>query len=185
MHRRPDQRRSLDVGVPRAGSRAAFEELFARYHEPLYGFLRRRLNNPEPAEDLAQETFIAVIRAASRHEPWALVLFFPARAVWRIPRNSPNSSGKPTGLRRTSYSWFGSSGGRAAEASWTVTDEGALALADIRTRSSSTSAEAPYIPHRRSGRRFSTPEARPQKDRIPSSDRAVPPPAWLVTERWI
>jgi RNA polymerase sigma-70 factor (ECF subfamily) len=55
------------------GSRAAFEELFARYHKPLYGFFARRLNNPERAEDLAQETFLAVIRAASRYEPRALV----------------------------------------------------------------------------------------------------------------
>src|SRR5579859_1054190 len=56
-----------------AGSRAAFEELFARYHKPLYGFFGRRLKNPERAEDLAQETFLAVIRAASRYEPRALV----------------------------------------------------------------------------------------------------------------
>ena len=55
------------------GSRAAFEELFARYHKPLYGFFGRRLNNPERAEDLTQETFLAVIRAASRYEPRALV----------------------------------------------------------------------------------------------------------------
>ena len=56
-----------------AGSRAAFEELFARYHKPLHSFFGRRLNNPERAEDLAQETFLAVIRAASRYEPRALV----------------------------------------------------------------------------------------------------------------
>jgi RNA polymerase sigma-70 factor (ECF subfamily) len=56
-----------------SGSRAAFEELFARYRKPLYGFFRRRLNNPERAEDLAQETFLAVIRAVSRYEPRALV----------------------------------------------------------------------------------------------------------------
>src|SRR5579859_2391603 len=55
------------------GSRPAFEELFNRYRQPLYGFFRRRLNNPERAEDLAQETFLAVIRAASRYEPRALV----------------------------------------------------------------------------------------------------------------
>jgi len=55
------------------GSRAAFEELFARYHEPLYGFFRRRLDGSERAEDLAQETFLAVIRANSRYEPRALV----------------------------------------------------------------------------------------------------------------
>jgi RNA polymerase sigma-70 factor, ECF subfamily len=55
------------------GSREAFEELFARYREPLYGFFRRRLENRERAEDLAQETFLAVIRATSRYEPRALV----------------------------------------------------------------------------------------------------------------
>src|ERR1700751_5267804 len=55
------------------GSRAAFEELFARYRKPLYGFFGRRLNNPERAEGLPQETFLAVIRAASRYEPRATV----------------------------------------------------------------------------------------------------------------
>jgi RNA polymerase sigma-70 factor (ECF subfamily) len=55
------------------GSRAAFEELFARYRKPLYGFFARRLNNPERAEDLTQEAFLAVIRGASRYEPRALV----------------------------------------------------------------------------------------------------------------
>ena len=55
------------------GSRAAFEELFARYHKPLYGLFGRRLNNPERAEDLTQETFLVVIRGASRYEPRALV----------------------------------------------------------------------------------------------------------------
>jgi RNA polymerase sigma-70 factor, ECF subfamily len=55
-----------------AGSRAAFEELFARYHGPLYGFFRRRLDSAERAEDLTQETFLAVIQAASRYEPRAL-----------------------------------------------------------------------------------------------------------------
>src|SRR5580692_9919299 len=55
------------------GSRAAFDELFARYHKPLYGFFGRRLSNPERAEDLTQETFLVVIRGASRYEPRALV----------------------------------------------------------------------------------------------------------------
>ena len=56
-----------------AGSREAFEELFARYREPLYGFFRRRLKNKERADDLMQETFLAVIRATSRYQPRALV----------------------------------------------------------------------------------------------------------------
>jgi RNA polymerase sigma-70 factor (ECF subfamily) len=55
------------------GSRAAFEELFARHRKPLSGFFGRRLNNPERAENLAQETFLAVISAASCYEPRASV----------------------------------------------------------------------------------------------------------------
>ena len=55
------------------GSRAAFEELYSRYCGPLYGFFRRRLENPQRAEDLAQETFLALIRAAPRYEPRSLV----------------------------------------------------------------------------------------------------------------
>src|ERR1051326_7764485 len=55
------------------GSRDAFDELFARYREPLYGFFRRRLTSKDRDEDLAQETFLAVIRAAVRYEPRAMV----------------------------------------------------------------------------------------------------------------
>ncbi len=55
------------------GSRDSFEELFARYREPLYGFFRRRINNRARAEDLVQETFLAVIRGIIRYEPRALV----------------------------------------------------------------------------------------------------------------
>jgi RNA polymerase sigma-70 factor (ECF subfamily) len=55
------------------GSRKAFEELFARYREPLFGFFRRRLQLPSRAEDLAQETFLAMIRAKTRYQPRASV----------------------------------------------------------------------------------------------------------------
>jgi RNA polymerase sigma factor (sigma-70 family) len=55
------------------GSQAAFEELFARYRGPLYGFFRRRLQDDHRADDLTQETFLAVIRASERYEPKALV----------------------------------------------------------------------------------------------------------------
>jgi RNA polymerase sigma-70 factor (ECF subfamily) len=59
------------------GSREALEELFARYREPLYGFFRRRLpageRSQDVAQDLAQETFLALMRAAARYEPRASV----------------------------------------------------------------------------------------------------------------
>jgi RNA polymerase sigma-70 factor (ECF subfamily) len=55
------------------GSREAFDELFARYRHALYGYFRRRLDDRERAEDLTQETFLAVIRATERYQPRALV----------------------------------------------------------------------------------------------------------------
>src|SRR4051794_39295496 len=56
-----------------AGSHAALDELFARYRDPLYGFFYRRLGNVGRAEDLTQETFLAVVRGVVRYEPRASV----------------------------------------------------------------------------------------------------------------
>jgi RNA polymerase sigma-70 factor, ECF subfamily len=53
------------------GSREAFRELFDRYREPLYGFFRRRLDNPARAEELSQDCFLALLRNAARYEPRA------------------------------------------------------------------------------------------------------------------
>jgi RNA polymerase sigma-70 factor (ECF subfamily) len=55
-----------------SGSRECFEDLHARYRNPLYAFFRRRLPSKEAAEDLSQETWLAVLRGAVRYEPRAL-----------------------------------------------------------------------------------------------------------------
>ncbi len=52
----------------RNGSRAAFETLFGRYREPIWGFFRRRTPDAGRAEELAQDTFVAVLEAAARYE---------------------------------------------------------------------------------------------------------------------
>jgi RNA polymerase sigma-70 factor (ECF subfamily) len=54
------------------GCPEAFTELFRRYRQPIYGFFRRRLADPNHAEELTQETFLALLRSASRYEPRAL-----------------------------------------------------------------------------------------------------------------
>lgn len=54
------------------GSTEAFAELFQRYRQLIYSFFRRRLNHAARAEELAQETFVAVLRASARYEPRAL-----------------------------------------------------------------------------------------------------------------
>ena len=53
------------------GSEPAFTELFLRYRERIWGFFRRRMNDAAQAEELAQETFLAVLRGAQRYEPRA------------------------------------------------------------------------------------------------------------------
>jgi RNA polymerase sigma-70 factor (ECF subfamily) len=64
-----DEQLILEV---RGGSAEAFTELFQRYRQPIYAFFRRRLEHPARAEELAQETFVAVLRGAARYEPRAL-----------------------------------------------------------------------------------------------------------------
>jgi RNA polymerase sigma-70 factor (ECF subfamily) len=53
------------------GSTDAFGELFSRYKQPLFGFFRRRVGDPALAEELTQEAFVVVLRAASHYEPSA------------------------------------------------------------------------------------------------------------------
>jgi len=50
------------------GSNDAFSELFVRYRQPIFGFFWRRVADRAQAEELTQEAFVAVIRAAPRYE---------------------------------------------------------------------------------------------------------------------
>jgi RNA polymerase sigma-70 factor (ECF subfamily) len=54
------------------GQTDAFNVLFARYNQPLFGFFRRRLDNTSQAEELTQETFLAVLRGIARYQATAL-----------------------------------------------------------------------------------------------------------------
>ena len=54
-----------------AGDRSAFDALFERYRDPIWAFFRRRTAAPADAEELTQETFLAVLQAARRYEPRA------------------------------------------------------------------------------------------------------------------
>ena len=56
------------IADARAGSRHAFEVLFERYRQPVWEFFRRRTADRGRAEELAQDTLIALIEGASRYE---------------------------------------------------------------------------------------------------------------------
>ncbi len=53
------------------GNKAAFEQLFDAYHRPIINFCYRLLGNVSDAEEVAQETFLKVYRAADQYEPLA------------------------------------------------------------------------------------------------------------------
>jgi RNA polymerase sigma-70 factor, ECF subfamily len=68
------------------GSKDAFSVLFLRYKQPLFGFFRRRLADPSHAEELTQETFLAVLRASSRYQACALFRTYLYAVSFKILR---------------------------------------------------------------------------------------------------
>lgn len=55
----------------RNGDHAAFEALIEKYRKPLVNVIARYLGEDRDAEDLAQDVFVRVYRAAPRYEPTA------------------------------------------------------------------------------------------------------------------
>jgi RNA polymerase sigma-70 factor, ECF subfamily len=78
-----DERLMLDFSK---GAAEAFAELFRRYKQPIFGFFRRRLADAGHAEELTQETFLAIVRGASRYQPRALFRTYLYAIALRILR---------------------------------------------------------------------------------------------------
>ena len=53
------------------GDRDAFAALFDRYQDRVWRFFRRRLADRTTAEELTQETFLAILQGALRYQPRA------------------------------------------------------------------------------------------------------------------
>jgi RNA polymerase sigma-70 factor (ECF subfamily) len=68
------------------GSAESFNELFLRYKQPIYGFFRRRTADPSHAEELTQEAFLVLLRAASRYQPRALFRTYLYAIAFKILR---------------------------------------------------------------------------------------------------
>ena len=66
------------------GHRASFDELFLRYRQAIYAYYRRRVLDPSRAEELTQETFLALFRAAGRYQPRALFRTYLYAIAFRI-----------------------------------------------------------------------------------------------------
>jgi RNA polymerase sigma-70 factor (ECF subfamily) len=70
------------------GSADSFSELFKRYKQPIFGFFRRRVFESAHAEELTQETFLALFRAAARYQPRALFRTYLYAIGFKILRSS-------------------------------------------------------------------------------------------------
>jgi len=77
-----------------AGSREAFEDLFERYRDRVYAFFRRRLWSKGRAEDLAQETWIAVLKGTARYEPRALFRSYLYGIAFKVLANERRKSAR-------------------------------------------------------------------------------------------
>lgn len=72
---RDDQNAETDEQLIAAfsrGSNDAFSTLFQRYKSRVFGFFYRRVEDASLAEELTQDTFLAIIRAQERYLPTAL-----------------------------------------------------------------------------------------------------------------
>lgn len=64
------------------GDLSAFDQLYARYERPLYGFIRKHLSDRHEAEDVLHETFLTLLR----ERPSGTVRTFRAW-LYQIARN--------------------------------------------------------------------------------------------------
>lgn len=77
----PDEDLMLRYGE--RGDLEAFEVLVLRHEKPLYNFILRTLGNEAVAQELLQETFIALIKKAADYKPTAKLTTF----MYTIARN--------------------------------------------------------------------------------------------------
>jgi RNA polymerase sigma-70 factor (ECF subfamily) len=85
----------------REGSTEASSELFGRYHSLVWGFFRRRVWDRARAEDLTQETFVALLKSAPRYEvraPFRSYLFGIAYNLLKEERRRPGQLDGPEAL---------------------------------------------------------------------------------------
>lgn len=71
----------------RAGDRAAFRELFAKYSDAVVNFAYRFVVNRDRAEELAQDAFLQIYRARGRYEAKARFTTYLYRVVTNLCLN--------------------------------------------------------------------------------------------------
>lgn len=75
----------------------SIHELIRRHHDSLIGFLRRRLSVPEDAQDVAQETYIRMMKYEGARD-----IESPSSMLFRIAANVATDLGRAAHARRSS-----------------------------------------------------------------------------------
>ena len=71
------------AAAARRGSPAAFREIVARHQQAVRSFLRRALDDPSDADDLAQETFLAAWASLGRYRGQASLRSWLCAIAWK------------------------------------------------------------------------------------------------------
>jgi len=93
--RPPTARDAALVERLRAGDRGAFRELYGRFSQATFGFLRRLTGRQDAAEDLHQEVWLSIARHATRlatDTDLAAWIFTVARNRFRSSRRRPEAT---------------------------------------------------------------------------------------------
>lgn len=102
----------------REGDPVAFEEMVGRYAPILVNFMRRFVGTDSVAEDLAQEVFLKVHRAAPNYEPTARFKTWILTIATNLCLNEKRRAG------RRPFVSLDDDGGREVSAAERVTDQG-------------------------------------------------------------
>ena len=75
-----------DIGIRfRQGDKKAFEQLYDRYADSLYGVLLKMVNDDALAKDILQESFVKIWKNASKYDPQKAKVF---TWMYQIARNT-------------------------------------------------------------------------------------------------
>jgi RNA polymerase sigma-70 factor (ECF subfamily) len=72
------------VSLAKAGEIEAFGELYSRYLDPIYRYIRTRVNEDQTAEDLTEETFTRAFKALDKYEERGLPF---SAYLYRVTKN--------------------------------------------------------------------------------------------------
>lgn len=85
------------VGQLAAGDKAAFNEVFDRYHRQIFNFINKQVNERESVEDLTQEVFMRVYKSAGNFDVSKKFTSW----LYKIALNEIKRHWKRTGARQT------------------------------------------------------------------------------------